>query len=388
MDKKRIQWIDNGKALSIFIIFLAHIFEGFVYKSVYGLNIPLERGIYSLNFLSNFIIPFFFFMSGYVAKMKQNSFKEYFIKKFSTLMIPMYIFNIISLVLLLIVRVFYDGLLVEELRKYDFSKLEQLFLVFFGGVPAFNFPTWFLTCLFTTALLFYMVYKISKDNTKKLVIIAIALTFIGYSMEPIKNNLPGFIYIMFFWFIPTSFTSTAFYIFGYLSRRSGIFEKIESVNILKYSIFFVSLTVLLLLTYFFPFHKYPQYYSLRGGPYMNHLVFGNYFIFYLAGISGIIMSVTFSMFFKKNKFMDYIGLNTLYLLGFIGIFYQFTTGSIAYLYVTYFIDKGYAFYICYCVFFSLLQLLLSLLFMKPVAFIINYSVNWVQKRLTSLLVKN
>ena len=132
-------------------------------------------------------------MSGYVAKMKQNSFKEYFIKKFSTLMIPMYIFNIISLVLLLIVRVFYDGLLVEELRKYDFSKLEQLFLVFFGGVPAFNFPTWFLTCLFTTALLFYMVYKISKDNTKKLVIIAIALTFIGYSMEPIKNNLPGFI---------------------------------------------------------------------------------------------------------------------------------------------------------------------------------------------------
>ena len=121
---------------------------------------------------------------------------------------------------------------------------------------------------------------------------------------------------------------------------------------------------------------------------MNHLVFGNYFIFYLAGISGIIMSVTFSMFFKKNKFMDYIGLNTLYLLGFIGIFYQFTTGSIAYLYVTLFIDKGYAFYICYCVFFSLLQLLLSLLFMKPVAFIINYSVNWVQKRLTSLLVKN
>jgi len=75
---------------------------------------------------------------------------------------------------------------------------------------------------------------------------------------------------------------------------------------------------------------------------MNHLVFGNYFIFYLAGITGIIMSVAFSIVFQKNKLIyDYIGFNTLYLLGFIGIFYQFATGLIAYLYVTYFIENSY-----------------------------------------------
>lgn len=384
MEKKRIQWIDNGKAVSIYIIFLAHIFEGFVYKSAYGLNAPFERGVTSLDFLSNFIIPFFFFMSGYVASVKQRNFKEYFIKKFSTIMIPMYIFNIISLILFLVVRTFYDGLLVEELTKYEFSKFTQLLLVFFAGAPTFNFPTWFLTCLFTTSLMFYFVYKFTEDKTKRIFIIAVIFTIIGYLMEPLKNNFTGFIYIMYFWFIPTAFTSTAFYLFGYLSRKFGFFEIIENKSILKISTFFISLTILLTLTYFFNFDRYPEYEHLRGGPYMNHLVFGNYFIFYAAAISGIFMSVSFSMFFKKNKLMDFIGLNTLYLLGFIGIFYQFTTGSIAYLYINYFIDKGYLFFISYCIFFSLLQLFLSLMFMMPVASIINYSVNFIQQKLTTI----
>jgi fucose 4-O-acetylase-like acetyltransferase len=384
MEKKRIQWIDNGKAVSIYIIFLAHIFEGFVYKSAYGLNAPFERGVTTLNFLSNFIIPFFFFMSGYVASVKQRNFKEYFIKKFSTIMIPMYIFNIISLILFLVVRTFYDGLLVEELTKYEFSKFTQLLLVFFAGVPTFNFPTWFLTCLFTTSLMFYFVYKFTEVKTKRMFIIAVIFTIIGYLMEPLKNNFTGFIYIMYFWFIPTAFTSTAFYLFGYLSRKFGFFEIIENKSILKISTFFISLTILLILTYFFNFGRYPEYEHLRGGPYMNHLVFGNYFIFYAAAISGIFMSVSFSMFFKKNKLMDFIGLNTLYLLGFIGIFYQFTTGFVAYLYINFFIDKGYLFFISYCIFFSLLQLFLSLLFMKPVASIINYSVNYIQEKLTTI----
>jgi fucose 4-O-acetylase-like acetyltransferase len=384
VEKKRIQWIDNGKAVSIYIIFLAHIFEGFVYKSAYGLNAPFERGVTTLNFLSNFIIPFFFFMSGYVASVKQRNFKEYFIKKFSTIMIPMYIFNIISLILFLVVRTFYDGLLVEELTKYEFSKFTQLLLVFFAGVPTFNFPTWFLTCLFTTSLMFYFVYKFTEVKTKRMFIIAVIFTIIGYLMEPLKNNFTGFIYIMYFWFIPTAFTSTAFYLFGYLSRKFGFFEIIENKSILKISTFFISLTILLILTYFFNFGRYPEYEHLRGGPYMNHLVFGNYFIFYAAAISGIFMSVSFSMFFKKNKLMDFIGLNTLYLLGFIGIFYQFTTGFVAYLYINFFIDKGYLFFISYCIFFSLLQLFLSLLFMKPVASIINYSVNYIQEKLTTI----
>ena len=384
MEKKRIQWIDNGKAVSIYIIFLAHILEGFVYVDIYGIDTSFERGTLSLDFLSSFIIPFFFFMSGYVASVKQSNFKEYFIKKFSTIMIPMYIFNIISLILFLVVRTFYDGLLVEELRKYGFSKFTQLLLVFFAGAPTFNFPTWFLTCLFTTSLIFYFVYKFTEDKTKKIFVIAVILTILGYFMESLKNSFPGFIYIMYFWFIPTAFTSTAFYLFGYLSRKFGFFEIIENKNTLKITVFSISLIILLALTYFFNFDRYPEYEHLRGGPYMNHLVFGNYFVFYATAICGIFMSVSFSMFFKKNKLMDFIGLNTLYLLGFIGIFYQFTTGFVAHLYINFFIDKGYLFFISYCIFFSILQLLLSLLFMKPVASIINYSVNFTQKKLTTI----
>lgn len=385
MEKKRIKWIDNGKAISIYIIFLAHIFEGFVYKSTYGLETPIERGVISLNFLSNFVIPLFFFMSGYVAHIKQKNFKEYFVKKFSTIVVPMYIFNLISLILFLIVRSFYSGLLVEDLRKYSFSKLTQLIFVFFGGVPTFNFPTWFLTCLFTTSIFFYGVHRLTKDNTKKLLFVTIFFAIIGYLMEPLKNRVPGFEYIMFFWFIPTAFTSTTFYLLGYLSRRAGFFEIIEQKNIIKIILFFASLIVFVLITYFFHFSKYPEYQHLRGGPYMNHLVFGNFFVFYAAALSGIFMSVTFSMFFKKNRLMDFIGSKTLYLLGFIGILYQFTTGSIAYLYVKIFSNESYLFFLCYCIFFSLVQMLLSLLFMKPIASIIDFSVNWAQNKLNKIL---
>jgi len=67
VEKKRIQWIDNGRAVSIYIIFLAHIFEGFVYKSAYGLNAPFERGVTTLNFLSNFIVHLLCFINHSLA---------------------------------------------------------------------------------------------------------------------------------------------------------------------------------------------------------------------------------------------------------------------------------------------------------------------------------
>ena len=194
-------------------------------------------------------------------------------------------------------------------------------------------------------------------------------------MEPLKNVVPNFHYLMYFWFIPTALTSTTFYLIGYLVRRSQIFEFIEYSKNLKYLFFVTSFIFLVIITHLFGFYKYPEYETYRGGPYMNHLAFGNFFIFYFSAFLGIIMSSTLAMFVKKNKYLDYVGKRTLYLLGFIGIFYQFTTGMVAYMYAIYLGNNNYLFFICYCIFFALIQLLLSLLLMKPIYIIVNKSVD-------------
>ncbi|MDY6820674.1 MAG: acyltransferase family protein, partial [Deferribacterota bacterium] len=343
------------------------------------------RGVLTLNFVCFFVIPFFFFLSGYVARVKQKTFKEYFAHKFSTLMIPMYIFNIMSMFLFFIVGIFYNGPLVEELTKYDLTELQKIMVVLFAGAPAYNFPTWFLTCLFTTSIFFYFIFKITKDDTKKLLIVIIILSITGYLMESLKNVVPNFHYVMYFWFIPTALTSTTFYLIGYLTRRLQIFEVIEYNKNLKYLFFIIPFILLVITTHLFGFYKYPEYESYRGGPYMNHLLFGNFFIFYFSAFLGIIMSTTLSMFVKKNKYLDYVGKRTLYLLGFIGFFYQFTTGMVVYIYAIYIGSNNYLFFICYCIFFALVQLLLSLLLMKPVYTIVNKSVDKSKYMLNVLL---
>ena len=77
----RINWIDWAKAIAITFVVFGHI--------------PEERGSFLLNFIVTFHMPLFFFISGYLTKKEYFS-KETFKKYTHTLIIPYFIYNIIT----------------------------------------------------------------------------------------------------------------------------------------------------------------------------------------------------------------------------------------------------------------------------------------------------
>jgi len=371
---QRIQWVDTSKAILIWIIYYVHIQEGFVYKEAFGINGNFDHGIKILNFLVFFAVPMFFFISGFVTKEIKTTFRIYCIKKFSSLMIPMYIFNLFSFVLIVVVRVFYDGLLLEDLRKFPLSKIEQMLVMFTNGVPAFNFPTWFLTCLFTTSILYFFVNKFAK--TKRRVILSILFfSVLGYAMQPLSQSIPNFEYVIYIWFIPTSFTSLTFYLSGSLFREINFFGYIDKNFAVKMIILIISLVILFFLNDFFPVRNDPQFHEYRGGPYMNHLVFGNYFVFYIGAFAGIIASSCIAMSIRPNMLMNYVGQNTLALLFFVGIFYQFVDPSFAFIVVKYFSNISFMSFLLISAFFAILQVGMSLPFVQKISKSVDFIKN-------------
>ncbi len=78
--KNRIEWIDTAKGIGLLCVILGH------------LHIPyLSAWIYT------FHIPLFFFLSGCVFNGQKYSFKEYFIRRFKSLIVPYFVLGAVIL---------------------------------------------------------------------------------------------------------------------------------------------------------------------------------------------------------------------------------------------------------------------------------------------------
>ena len=80
MEYKRINWIDWAKATAITMVVFGHI--------------PEARGSFLITYVCSFHMPFFFFLSGYLFKVRNNH-REEFNKLKTSLIIPYFIYNII-----------------------------------------------------------------------------------------------------------------------------------------------------------------------------------------------------------------------------------------------------------------------------------------------------
>ena len=78
--RKRLNWIDWAKAIAITLVIFGHI--------------PQERGSFLVNYIVQFHMPLFFFISGYLTKkeiLSQRTLNKYW----HTLIIPYFIYNIL-----------------------------------------------------------------------------------------------------------------------------------------------------------------------------------------------------------------------------------------------------------------------------------------------------
>lgn len=139
-DKKRIPWIDWSKVIAIYFVVLGH----FVAKSN-TTNIIFVHWIYS------FHMPFFFFISGYLFKIKEKRFVDLLKRVFHSLILPYLGLNLIS-----------NLFLVPTWILSGTGWNEQIFYFITADGGGQSGPTWFLVALAWIWILSWWILNLRK----------------------------------------------------------------------------------------------------------------------------------------------------------------------------------------------------------------------------------
>ena len=271
--KKRIEWIDVARALSMFIILYAHIYDSSTISK----------------FVHLFHVPIFFFLSGIVWKEKKQSLKESFKNAFLTLLVPYFFCSCISIILFIFL-----GKMVSA--KADSLSLFQCVegMIYSNsrtGLMSWNRPLWFIPCLFSVKMLWELISRLSRKESLRSLCVAIIFS-VGVVISIFFQN------IILPFELEISFVMLGFYYLGIkLNPYCIIFSKLKIYIFII--LFFVSLALCIII------FKYNTHISVQYNTY------GFFPLFILGAIVGITMIVSLSGIISKIKVLQFVGQNTL-----------------------------------------------------------------------------
>lgn len=273
--KKRIEWIDNLKAISIFMVILVHI--------------PCCPE-YIRIFCGPFFLTTFLFSFGYTFNNKIN-FKDFLKKRINTLLIPLLI---LSSILIISRYIFsfseHDGLLID---------ICKMILQIRGSGD----DLWFIALIFMSSIIFYF---ISKLNNKLLYFSTLICLFICSYIYYIFGlpALPWHLHIC---------GVSVFYIgIGYYFKIEKIFDKVNLESILIFISSFIAYIIFIILN----------------GTLFNNITFSfysfsnNIILYFIITLIGMIFNISLAMLIKGNKLMTFYGKNTMLVFAFHGKLYK------------------------------------------------------------------
>jgi len=155
---KRIHWIDVTRGIAIILVIYGHLF-----------NTDHQRYL-----IYAFHMPLFFFISGLVFKPTGSKpFREIIVKYVKQLLIPYYIFAVLT----------YLFALISQTATFSFNDAAyQAFGILYGsgrdGMLGYNVVLWFLPCLFITKLTFTMITR-KVSQTKFIFLFLLASGCLG-----------------------------------------------------------------------------------------------------------------------------------------------------------------------------------------------------------------
>lgn len=272
--RKRIEWIDIAKGISIILVVYGHS----------GLNMLPVIGPW----LCAYRMPFFFFVSGLLfSGAKYDTIIPFLQKRIKTLYRPYFIFSAI-----LMLGIY----LLDDPR---FSTPEHMLQYVKTGWQ--GWALWFIPVLSLTEIVFYYITKIKVDGVKIAILISLAIVGrIAYLYElPNPYNV---------WFV---LTSIMFYGLGSLSKTIIIkFSKLSTLIIIGASTLFCALSFIYLMSPGLPEFSVNNMASIW---------------IYPAALCGALFMCTFAMVFERftNKivqavksFVIYMGKNSYVVLAF------------------------------------------------------------------------
>jgi fucose 4-O-acetylase-like acetyltransferase len=265
----RLDWIDQARGLSIFLVVYAH-------------NFPIyEPYIYS------FHVPLFFFISGMFHPKVVN--KSVIKRRAKMILIPYFFWAFLLYFFWLFVG-----------RKYGVSSFTELspidnFIGIFyaqGGKSYMDWgiPIWFLPCIFMVFLVFSATRKIKNKTLSNTVLVLVILVGFLWSRF-VGIHLP--------WSLDVALVAMGFYATGNIFKNNLIDLSKKKAFILGVIFLAINIT-----TFYFNIVKIDIYRS----------IYGIEVLFFISGLTGSLAYILLLKSFPVFKFLSYLGKHTIVLL--------------------------------------------------------------------------
>lgn len=248
-------------------------------------------------FIYAFHMPVFFMISGYFEKNRHKvTLKQKLLKNIRSFIVPYLVFNLFAFTYcwygmlnhpelnhnITASQIVPNGLL--GIVTFQLSQTDHSFLP--------NGVLWFLISLLQCKLLFMLTTYLYRRS--KVVLSCVISILILVALYFISNRIETFV-------IGPTLLAFPFYVFGYITKRSSVIEKLSE----NYS-FGLSILCFILLVVLVP---------LNGRPDIASVWFGNsILLFYLNAIIGSLMCITFAKCLSEIPTLMYLGKNTLSVL--------------------------------------------------------------------------
>lgn len=277
VQKDRIVWVDVAKYICIMFVMLTH----------------LESCTNELRtFFNPFFLNLFFLLSGYTYKHKE-SFGKFLIKKSKTLLIPWFVFGLSQIAL--------TSVLTFNFRKELLIEIAWFLLQVRGHGDAM----WFIAALFVAYIPFYFFIKqferrANENNIIKCSAVAILIAWllsvvsIIYTKTISPSILPWNSAAL-PWHFEYMFQAMFYMAIGYMLKRCKYDSFIDKRNTI---IFRLLLFVLYLAAVYIPNYKSSE---------LGFKILYDFFIQLL----GIVLIISVSKKIKSNKYIQFVGQNTL-----------------------------------------------------------------------------
>ena len=199
----RIVWIDNCKAIAISLVVLGHL------ETIYLVN----------EVIFAFVLPVFFFLSGYTFSSSATMpFGKMLRKKARTLLVPYLGFSLILFAFWFFVRRNF-GL---SGHAADTSVVDSLLQILCGvNSEIFVTPLWFLTCLFVVEIFFWLMLRLRLKTVIATLVLGLFVFGLYYWTFMDIKQLPHA-----FWNVDQACFYLYFFSIGYVSYRRKLVERI------------------------------------------------------------------------------------------------------------------------------------------------------------------
>ena len=264
IQNQRIEWVDIGKFICIMFVMLSHLSSG---SSV------LDQ------FYTPFFLTVFFFLSGYVYT-QPGTFAGHLKKKTRTLFVPWLIFSNLNIAL---------SMVLSLKGSRDFS---SEFLWNLLQIRGHGDGIWFVAALFVAFIPFYFIIKWDKPKKACGLAFGLSLVSVLYSQFMPEQLLPWNSAAL-PWHLEYVFQAMFWMVLGYYFRQYG--EKVfDKRNTTKNR---VAIWAVYLATAYFP--------DAIGGK-------GVWIpLSYVRSLTGIIAVVALCKIVKSNRYIRFVGANTL-----------------------------------------------------------------------------